>query len=976
MLSGWTRRLTRLNNAAAHGLGLLGLAVGRSPKRTAAIAVVMAALCCAGWTNVEFETDSAVLWRPKDSTVEAEKERAIEIGASRQAFEASNGKNGWGGHVTLQRADGGSVTTKAGLVKLMELWAVSIQTGAGAQFCDAYAQASIFGYFKNTEAVANPTNTAAVAAQHVCPTSSDFAAVEAVIGAMTDAAVEAKLLSLLLTEVVADADGRVPMAQFSARRTHRYLIGTPTCGSGSCAATAPATGAAAMRFFVKGMNEWDTAKFEDWVDGLVAGSDGIWTVTVEHRSSSGKEMGATMAEATVPIIVGYLLMVVWVSVTMGGTHSVTGMVLVGLGSVGTIFLSVAAGFGVASACGVVLNVLSPVLPILLLGIGVDDGFVLVNTYSSLDPALAVTDRIEHTLREAGLAVVMTSLTDIVAFGAGTTANLTAISEFCALAAICVAADFVLQITLFIAIVVLDRMRASKNKLWCCCITSSADPKEVPARDPGSGDARTANPKLMARFVEPLLLSGPIRQGVVLVAFMVIVAFLGRGIGKVEIGSGSYMYAPTDSYYPKSIAVTEEHFAPADGDPFTVVATQLDTISTIEGQEGILGILSALANSDHINAGWGTQCWLREFVEVWLPANYASCGATSVAIGRTTGFFACAAAFRADAETNYTAGIDAGVLPFFGANGTAVNIPWHRDFFITQSGSQIGASMCWARHPRSYPESDGYDYAMKVEEIRALVADRGDAYGAFAFNNDYLNLARFVSMEETAMTTLIAAAVSCFLVTLFFMISPTVTFIVTLMVVLIDVCIFGVMGYTGIYLGEPSIVCLVMACGFSIDFSSHVAHTFMHISAPTGNERAAQALALSAGAVMNAGFTTLIAGVCMLLGGNLFKIFGQMFIIIILAGQAFALILLPIILSKLSWVAVTGHDDAAEVVITDAIKPTVEAPELVAEAAPPAFEPSLVIADKDGETLRMQSVHRSNPIHDGSGADQPGLPYAL
>ena len=115
----------------------------------------------------------------------------------------------------------------------------------------------------------------------------------------------------------------------------------------------------------------------------------------------------------------------------------------------------------------------------------------------------------------------------------------------------------------------------------------------------------------------------------------------------------------------------------------------------------------------------------------------------------------------------------------------------------------------------------------------------------------------------------------------------------------------------ISLGEPSVVCLVMACGFSIDFSSHVAHTFMHISAPSRNERAAQALALSAGAVMNAGFTTLIAGGCMLLGGNLFRIFGEMFIIIVLAGQAFALVLLPVILSKLFvifWVAVTEHGD--------------------------------------------------------------------
>ena len=55
------------------------------------------------------------------------------------------------------------------------------------------------------------------------------------------------------------------------------------------------------------------------------------------------------------------------------------------------------------------------------GIGVDDMFVIVESYKRLTPKqqeLPVEERIALTLRHAGVSITVTSITDIVAFGIG------------------------------------------------------------------------------------------------------------------------------------------------------------------------------------------------------------------------------------------------------------------------------------------------------------------------------------------------------------------------------------------------------------------------------------------------------------------------------------------------------------------------------------------------------------------------------
>merc|ERR1719436_2340676 len=89
-----------------------------------------------------------------------------------------------------------------------------------------------------------------------------------------------------------------------------------------------------------------------------------------------------------------------------------------------------------------------VLPFVILGIGVDDSFVIMNAFDRTDPMLPVPKRIATAISHAGISIMVTSLTDFVAFAISVSSALPALSSFCMYAAFSVFMLFLLQIFFF------------------------------------------------------------------------------------------------------------------------------------------------------------------------------------------------------------------------------------------------------------------------------------------------------------------------------------------------------------------------------------------------------------------------------------------------------------------------------------------------------------------------------------------------
>lgn len=98
------------------------------------------------------------------------------------------------------------------------------------------------------------------------------------------------------------------------------------------------------------------------------------------------------------------------------------------------------------------------LPFLLIGIGVDDCFVISSCIDQTNPTDPVEKRMYDGVKKAGSSVTITSLTNAIAFFLGCMSSLQALSSFCMFAGLGVLGLYFSSMTIFTAFMVWDISR--------------------------------------------------------------------------------------------------------------------------------------------------------------------------------------------------------------------------------------------------------------------------------------------------------------------------------------------------------------------------------------------------------------------------------------------------------------------------------------------------------------------------------------
>ena len=136
-----------------------------------------------------------------------------------------------------------------------------------------------------------------------------------------------------------------------------------------------------------------------------------------------------------------------------------------------ICISIAAGYGLAFVAGYKFSEMHGVLPFLILGLGVDDMFVIVNTIDQIPDHLRAKERFRIGLTHAGPSITITSITDGLSFFIGSATNSLALSSFCFFCGCCVVMLYFSFLTLFSPWFLEDMIRLHKRKGECfglCC----------------------------------------------------------------------------------------------------------------------------------------------------------------------------------------------------------------------------------------------------------------------------------------------------------------------------------------------------------------------------------------------------------------------------------------------------------------------------------------------------------------------------
>ena len=107
-----------------------------------------------------------------------------------------------------------------------------------------------------------------------------------------------------------------------------------------------------------------------------------------------------------------------------------------------------------------------------------------------------------------------------------------------------------------------------------------------------------------------------------------------------------------------------------------------------------------------------------------------------------------------------------------------------------------------------------------------IEDKFGLPGTFSYAQEFLDYELyFVFLEETILSTSLSI-VSVTLVVLFITGSLPVTLLVVLAVLLVDVFLLALIYYWNLTFNNIVVINIVIAIGLAVDYSAHIAHTFL------------------------------------------------------------------------------------------------------------------------------------------------------
>lgn len=212
------------------------------------------------------------------------------------------------------------------------------------------------------------------------------------------------------------------------------------------------------------------------------------------------------------IAISYLVMFAYVAISLGRSTNwknflIESRIVLGLGGVLIVLASVLASIGILSFFGVKATlIIIEVIPFLVLAVGVDNIFIIVqalqrhninlaaiqavqssstsqssstttsseNQSSLLDKS--VEDRISTVVGDVAPSLLLASLSESACFLIGTLTPMPAVRVFAMTASLALFVDFILQMTVFISLLALDTKRqlAGRYDLICCIRASKTN----------------------------------------------------------------------------------------------------------------------------------------------------------------------------------------------------------------------------------------------------------------------------------------------------------------------------------------------------------------------------------------------------------------------------------------------------------------------------------------------------------------------
>lgn len=586
-------------------------------------------------------------------------------------------------------------------------------------------------------------------------------------------------------------------------------------------------------------------------------------------------------------------------------HSHTWLVLTGLT---VVCLAVVAGFGLTSAVGIKLTPLAgSVVPFLALGLGIDDVFVLVNILRNFlrdervqAIGLSGSPIPEHEMRLttalAGPSVVLTTFSVLASFFISSLNPMPIVRWFCWQMGLTATVHTCGMLLIFIPVMALDakRVKSQINDPYLWLIFGRRGKQETPAQikssnGPGpsiQGSAASSPISIaVAKFYAPLFNSNIFKVFVVIIFAGLLGSMTYLGFWKVENGLKLSEVTLKGSYQHDYAVVTEDRFPDYD----IWLVTQ-DSIDYSKSQQDLVNLYSsAQQNLTHwtpaqpkvFEFSWLGNLYLAINQSLGLPYPLPTQSFYSLTEAWTTsvlGIFSLQDLYCQNTITgNHTSCFAQQALPNWGIKATKTAI------FAEHLGANTEPNLDMIRETRKYADdfNDKYFNGTKV---------------VYMYGYPFLFFEQYLHSSHDLYLVVGFALVGVFLAVLIFQFSIVISLIIALVLLMVDIEVYGFLYVIGAKLNSLSLVNLGIVIGMASEFT-YLARSFLVVDG-TRNYRVGKALEWTFEPLLH-GFGTQVAATLPLifLKYHAFRLYYfAMFTIMGVLGFLNGFVLLPVLLS--------------------------------------------------------------------------------
>jgi Niemann-Pick C1 protein len=588
-----------------------------------------------------------------------------------------------------------------------------------------------------------------------------------------------------------------------------------------------------------------------------------------------------------------------------GSRCIQSSALLGLGATITVLLSMLTGYSICLLSGFPITTLTQILPFVLVGIGLDDSFIIFGALQHQTDENKQNSTSNMMIRQAllsvGPSIVVTTVTDCMAFALGAAfSSIPGIRWFCFYAVVCILVDFLYQITFFIAMLELDLRRQDADRYDCfVCLRAKTEPanstvdaptsidheegqlpalqleqQELESADQGGQhveDVDSFQNKIMRKYSR--FLFKPLTKALVVITFTFFFVCMAISASRLEFDFDMTEYMSDDSPIIAFVDADKAYFAEVGGGMTAHIYMQGLDQSSSEIQKQLLDFVADIASMKFVD----------EFpVSVW---------------------FDDLDAFRRNhtelEELSFEEQLDAFLKtePYHTLHGT--------DIVRNDTGSVI------ASRTRVTLNVDQHDTQQQVRLLRqqhhitkqATINQQQNSdrvEHAFLFHQDFPVFFHYQIIPTELLTTLIVQLVAVAIVSMLFFSHPSGTIISVLAMAMVIVELVGVIQLAGFSLNSVTFLLIIMAIGLVVDYCLHIIDAYLKLSRQdfsSRDDRMEAALVDIGGSVFLGGFSTFLGVLALAFAsGEVFRTFFVMFVSMVLLGMAHGMVFIPVMMT--------------------------------------------------------------------------------